>query len=160
MTEELGNLLPEFQGDYSYTRCFLHILNLVAKAMLKQFNIAEVKDPETLVDDDVRELAELAEELAEEERATAGELQQEEGENAGELEDDEDWVDEVETLEGEEREEFERNIRPIKKVLVKVSSAVRCSKTVRTHPEATGTQDHLQDHTLHHKVVACLAEDP
>ncbi|RDX45346.1 hypothetical protein K466DRAFT_443634, partial [Polyporus arcularius HHB13444] len=38
MIEELSQLLPEFQGDFSRTRCFLHILNLVAKAMLKQFD--------------------------------------------------------------------------------------------------------------------------
>ncbi|KAI9056832.1 hypothetical protein FKP32DRAFT_1557130, partial [Trametes sanguinea] len=38
MTEELADLLTAFDGDYSRTRCFLHILNLVAKSMLRQFD--------------------------------------------------------------------------------------------------------------------------
>ncbi|TFK80652.1 hypothetical protein K466DRAFT_467921, partial [Polyporus arcularius HHB13444] len=38
MTEELAALLPEYQGMFGRTRCFLHILNLVANSILKQFD--------------------------------------------------------------------------------------------------------------------------
>ncbi|TFK80195.1 hypothetical protein K466DRAFT_444597, partial [Polyporus arcularius HHB13444] len=38
LTDTLSAALPEFQGSFSRTRCFLHILNIVAKAILKQFD--------------------------------------------------------------------------------------------------------------------------
>ncbi|RPD52241.1 hypothetical protein L226DRAFT_432193, partial [Lentinus tigrinus ALCF2SS1-7] len=38
LTAELARALPEFQGDFGRTRCFLHILNIVVKAILKQFD--------------------------------------------------------------------------------------------------------------------------
>ncbi|RDX45347.1 hypothetical protein OH76DRAFT_1301650, partial [Lentinus brumalis] len=78
-------------------------------------------DPEALVDDDVRELAELARELESEERTTEAERRQEEGEDGEEPDDDDDsWVDELESLSEEERAHFEADVRPIKRVLVKV----------------------------------------
>ncbi len=125
MTDELEALLPDFQGTFSRTRCFLHILNLVAKAILKQFDVKEVKDPEALVDEDVRELEELVKELEVEEAETEKELREAEGDDyeaGNDEEDDESWVDEIGSLTAEEEAEFEEHVRPVKKVLVKVSA--------------------------------------
>ena len=60
MIQELETLTLEFAGFASYTRCFLHIVNLVAKALLCQFDAKK-----TTVRDN--ELAAWADELAKEE---------------------------------------------------------------------------------------------
>ncbi|RDX40980.1 hypothetical protein OH76DRAFT_1300621, partial [Lentinus brumalis] len=38
MVEHLGTLVPAFQGDFHRTRCFAHIINLVVKSLLRQFD--------------------------------------------------------------------------------------------------------------------------
>jgi hypothetical protein len=38
MIDELRNKLPAFGGRASHTRCFLHTTNLIAKALLRQFD--------------------------------------------------------------------------------------------------------------------------
>lgn len=39
----LENLLPEFFFRMSHTRCFLHINNLVARSLVRQFDVKEVQ---------------------------------------------------------------------------------------------------------------------
>ena len=41
MVNELMDLLPNFSG--APNRCFLHIVNLVAKSILKQFDVLDDK---------------------------------------------------------------------------------------------------------------------
>lgn len=38
MVSELEKMLPEFPGEAARTRCFAHIVNLVAKSVIKQFD--------------------------------------------------------------------------------------------------------------------------
>ena len=118
MIEALDDLLPAFTTG-NRARCFTHVLNLVAKSLLKQFDVA--LNPET---DDLnieeRELLDLAEDLEAEELTTAQETDKDEDE-IDEDDDLEDWVDEVAALSPEEREKLQKNIRPVKTVLVKVS---------------------------------------
>ena len=38
MIDELCNKLPVFGGQASHTHCFLHTTNLIAKALLRQFD--------------------------------------------------------------------------------------------------------------------------
>lgn len=111
--------MPAFEGDFARVRCFAHIINLIAKAMLTQFDVREATcalDGE--LDDDVRALLQLAEDLASEEAETQRDLA-EAGEEST-TEDDEEWVDEVATMDDFERDVFEDEVRPVKMVLVKV----------------------------------------
>jgi hypothetical protein len=39
MIDELVDLLPRFPGQANRCRCFLHIVNLIAKTLLKQFDV-------------------------------------------------------------------------------------------------------------------------
>lgn len=39
MIDELHVHIPEFAGSPSHTRCFLHIINLVAKSLIHQFDV-------------------------------------------------------------------------------------------------------------------------
>ncbi|KAG2040739.1 hypothetical protein BDR03DRAFT_806750, partial [Suillus americanus] len=38
MVAELAELIPHFSGPTSRTRCFLHIVNLVAKSLIHEFD--------------------------------------------------------------------------------------------------------------------------
>lgn len=129
MVDHLNVLLEAFGGSFARTRCFLHILNLTAKSLLKQFDVKAVQDVEQ-VDEDVRRLLELAREIDTEEKEAAANPEVDEGMDEGdgdeEQDDDDDdsWVDEVASLDDEEREEFEEEVRPVKMTLAKVSQPV------------------------------------
>ena len=43
MVESLEELIDDFPGAANQTRCFLHILNLVVKSILKQFDLPKKK---------------------------------------------------------------------------------------------------------------------
>ncbi|KAG1871907.1 hypothetical protein C8R48DRAFT_556663, partial [Suillus tomentosus] len=38
MVNELSDLLEDFPGETNRTQCFLHIVNLVAKTLIRQFD--------------------------------------------------------------------------------------------------------------------------
>lgn len=80
MTVRLARLLPRFRGDKSRVRCFLHIVNLVAKVIIRQFdgskragdaedalaeleNDLESEDEGEESDDDIPELDEMDEDI-------------------------------------------------------------------------------------------------
>ena len=102
------------------TRCFLHILNLVAKSLLHQFDMTPQKETDG-VDDDLspeeEELLDLAEGLDKEELTMELQDDANEDEEAPEDDDDDGWVDE---LSEEERDALKVHIRPVSRVLVKV----------------------------------------
>jgi len=62
MIEELADLLCDFPGETNQTRCFTHILNLIAKSIIKQFDILKAHADEVLYDT-AKELAALAVDL-------------------------------------------------------------------------------------------------
>jgi hypothetical protein len=59
MINELVNLLPNFPGPANRCRCFLHIMNLVAKTLLKQFEVPK-KDMNAAFDAAEQVLLELS----------------------------------------------------------------------------------------------------
>lgn len=123
MTDHLAELLKAFGGQFGRTRCFLHILNLSATSLIRPFDVKVVGDVEE-TDKEVQELLTHVRLLEAEERELNGELENGEvgGDGDDELlgDDEESWLDEVESLEGEEEEEFQREVRPVKMVLTKV----------------------------------------
>jgi hypothetical protein len=48
MIAELANLLANFPGQVNQTHCFLHIINLVAKSIIWQFDVIKGKADEAL----------------------------------------------------------------------------------------------------------------
>ena len=52
MVEELANLLDDFPGPANQTRCFLHILNLVVKSIIWQFDLLKSKKTSDGKDED------------------------------------------------------------------------------------------------------------
>jgi hypothetical protein len=120
MIDELVDMLPNFLGQANHCRCFLHIINLIAKTLLKQFDIPK-KDTESALDDAERELLNLAAGIDLEEMVTIAEA------GAGDKDDKENdnpegWVDKMALLSDDERVALHKNVRPVRLVLVKVSN--------------------------------------
>ena len=117
MVEELAKRVMEFPGQANCTRCFAHIINLVAKSLLKQFDLPENKAGSAV--SAAQDLQEFAEELemdgASSTAATEG-LALEDADNA------DGFIDEREGMLEEELEELANSVRPVQLVLVKVRS--------------------------------------
>ena len=117
MVDELSNLLDDFLGAPNRTRCFTHILNLIAKSILKQFDLPKAKADEAL-DAAAQALADLAGEIEVEEELMGDDL-------VGDDKDDdssEGLADIRGEMSAEEIVELDESLRPVCLVLVKVNS--------------------------------------
>jgi hypothetical protein len=113
MINELADLLASFPGKANQTRCFLHIINLVAKSVIRQFDVAKGKADDAL-DEAEQELRILAE---------GTDLEDSEMQGQQEANDDnvEGWIDERNALSIADRDALDASVRPVKLVLVKVN---------------------------------------
>jgi hypothetical protein len=119
MIKELANLVDEFPGPANQTRCFTHILNLVVKSILRQFDLPDPKSGKSL-DDASKELLSLAGNVEEEEEVLSREG--EGGVAAEEPEDDnlEGWIDERTLMDDDDVDELEESVKPVRVLLTKV----------------------------------------
>lgn len=121
MIDNLDTLLPEF-SSVNHIRCFLHVNNLVARTLVRQFDVpkSRITAPEN-EDDAARELRELAGDIELEDRAMQETLLADLDGEEVEVDDAvEGWVDEVAALSTAEREVVEKSLQPVRKMLVKV----------------------------------------
>ena len=132
MIEHLSTLVENFPGAANQTRCFTHILNLVAKSILRQFEVRKKagNDPEE-ADEAKKALAALAQELEVEENTDiSDELEEEEVDSEGDDvevdndDDDDGLVDKCERMSEEEVAELEETIVPVRLMLTKVSLSI------------------------------------
>jgi hypothetical protein len=114
MIAELAEILETFPG-------FTHILNLVARSIIHQFDLPKSQADAALNAAD-QELVDLAEELNDEEMDGDLELEDDTDED-----DVEGWVDEYAQMSEEDRVELDESIRPVKLVLAKVSLGIDLS---------------------------------
>jgi hypothetical protein len=117
MVIELSHLVENFLGEANRTQCFAHIINLVAKSLLKQFDVPKKKADEA-IDEAEQTLAELAEGLDIEELMTR--LDTVGGDDGCADDDDEGLVNEVARLSEEEQAALSESIWPVRLTLVKV----------------------------------------
>ena len=113
MVEELELSLEDFSVA-NRTHCFMHIVNLIAKSFLKQF---DAKKRCGKVNNDDVDLDQLVTEVELDKSQAVNE-----GEDKEEDDDIDGWVNEVEELTDEEKRELLESIKPIKRVLFKVSA--------------------------------------
>ena len=123
MIRELARLVPTFEGEVSHTHCFLHVINLVSKSLIHQFDThgsqTDVDDEQELMDEpDVEDLPS---------NATAADESDDVNEDAA-TDNDDGFVDEVEKMDEAEKELHTCTIKPVKVVLVKVSAPLSESK--------------------------------
>ena len=118
MIDELADLLDKFPEKANQTRCFLHIINLVAKSVIQQFDITKEKAGEAL-DEAEDALRTLAEGINLEDLEMQGE------QNDNNIDDDVNgWIDERNALFAVDRNTLNASVCPVKLVLVKVISCV------------------------------------
>jgi hypothetical protein len=121
MIEHLADRLEDFPGASNQTRCFLHILSITAKAIIKQFDVPKTKN-DSAVDEVAQALARLAEGIDIEEQDAWG------TEECGDDEVDDQpldrWLDLHDGLTDEELGEIEEGIQPVRTTLTKVRVTV------------------------------------
>jgi hypothetical protein len=118
MVRELSNKVPAFGGVTSHTRCFLHTVNLIAKSLIREFDVKKQDADQELANGGSSEDSDWLDELSiaeEGDDSTTG------AESLADDDDESGWVNEVELLADDERDALERDIRPVKLALVKVS---------------------------------------
>ena len=96
----------------------LHIVNLITKSLLRQFDVPK-KSADAALNNTKRELINLAAGIDIEEMATIA--KQGAGSDSEDNNDVEGWVDETASMSVEEREELHEKVQPVCLVLVKVS---------------------------------------
>jgi hypothetical protein len=118
MIEELDMDLEDF-SQVNRIRCFLHIVNLIAKSLLKQFDI-RVKKPSEDLDETTGQMDEQLQELANEFRFEEATTQ---AFNNGDGDDDDadGMLDADELFSAHEKAVFEADVRPVQLTLAKVS---------------------------------------
>ena len=126
MVEELANLLDDFPGPANQTRCFLHILNLVVKSIIRQFDLPKSKKTSDDEDEDdptldtaTAELLKLAADIDLEEQITVSA-----GDDEVTDDDDEGWIDEREDMTEDELKELAASMQPVRLLLTKVTSLI------------------------------------
>jgi hypothetical protein len=117
MIDHLSSTVEDFPGSANQTRCFSHTLNLLAKAILKQFDVPKAKS-DGVLDEATQALAELAEDLDLEERVEQETREIEE--DGGEDEPLHTWDNFREGLADDEIRELEESVQPVRSMLVKV----------------------------------------
>ena len=117
MIDELSGLLESFPGAANRTWCFTHILNLVAKSILKQFDLPKAKASEAL-SAAMEALSVLAGDIETEEVDMDGDLAEDD-----DSDDDEDGIaDPCDMMTESEIAELDESLQPVRLVLVKVIS--------------------------------------
>jgi hypothetical protein len=122
MIEELAKALKAFPGSVNRTRCFTHILNLVAKCIMRQFD-GPKKSKRTGEDaldlgwafEGLEEELEDEDEIDEDNESEGGE------EDVEEIEGLEELLSGREGMTAEEIETLEASVKPVRLVLTKVS---------------------------------------
>ena len=124
MVKHIATLIPNFPGPANQTRCFTHILNLVAKSILRQFDVVKAGGDSSEINEASDALASLALEL---DSDTVGNDDEDGESDGGDDEDDGDDNNEDgglgdgrDGMSQEEVAELEANIVPIRLMLTKV----------------------------------------
>ena len=111
MIDHLATLLEAFPGSANRTHCFTHILNLVAKCIMKQFDSPKKQngDNDDVDEEDATDLQVALDEL------------ENELEDDGVNEDADKWEYDMRMeMTEDEIEELEKNVQPVRRVLTKV----------------------------------------
>jgi len=142
MIEHLSSTLDDFPGPANQTRCFVHTVNLIAKSILKPFDIQKQKD--------IRAFNDAA-------HALADTIDEHDPEQA--VRDDEEKGDDED--EGEEEDnEFNACLEPIRSMLLKVRlfTCLDPNPKLLTNIEATETFVCTQE--LDDQPLASVVQDP
>ena len=119
MIEELANLLDNFPGPANQMQCFLHILNLVVKSIIRQFDLPKSKiisddsdadEDDPMLDAATMELLKLSGDIDLEERIIMSA-----SDDDSEAVDDEEegWVDKHNNMTEDDLKELVASMQPV-----------------------------------------------
>ncbi len=119
MVSFLSTIIDNFPGAMNHTHCFAHTVNIVAKAILKQFDVPKAPASDSGTLDDCSALQDLSEDLDTEDQSTL------EAWEAADDDDEEDrplntWDNYHEGLSNEQLEQLDIRTQPVRSMLVKV----------------------------------------
>ena len=134
MIEELAARLEAFPGAANQVRCFLHIVNLVAKGVLRQFEPPKSKKQgQDIFEDGAAELAAMSVDVEESGEVLEEDLEAGVEDDVDDDVEDDDVEDDVEGLEEtregmspDEVKKLEEEVKPVRLVLAKVSPLRFC----------------------------------
>lgn len=119
MFPELEKLLPNFRGLNAHVRCFAHTVNLTAKGVLRPFEPNKKKDDSADTEGAAVSGSGFDDTALEELRAQLRDLE----ENGDQEKDDlEGFVEVLDEMTDNEREEWNEAVQPLRSALTKVSS--------------------------------------
>ena len=121
MFKELPKFLPKFAGTNTQVRCFAHTVNLTAKGVLRPFEPKKPKSDvsQSTTDFEAAELAGGSNDLGLEElRAELRDLEENGDQGTDDLE---GFVEVLNEMTEDEREEWNEAVQPLRSALVKVS---------------------------------------
>lgn len=130
MVRELESAIEGFAGPAHQIRCFAHILNLVAKTIIAQFDAkggSKGDDLTQVSEAAAKQAAALADivaglDLDGEDGSMEIEAEERVGGDEEDVDDNVDaWIDERNDLSDEEKEELREDVLPLKLILAKVS---------------------------------------
>lgn len=130
MLEKIAEILNEFRGKKAHVRCFPHTVNLTAKGVLKPFEPAkpkpaEANSAETTAGDRVPLDDSGLEELY-------AELRDIEANGEQEKDDEEGFVEVLNEMSEAEREQWNKDVQPVRNALNKVSQPAQSAHSKRT----------------------------
>lgn len=123
MVEELKDLIKGFPGAARWVQCFSHVINLIAKSVIRQFDLLKGLKKD-IVEEGHVELEGFVDDL----ELNLGPAV-EEGDDKGD-ENDDGWVDERDEMSVDQLEELEMDVKPMHQALLKVSP---CALIVDCH---------------------------
>lgn len=117
MISKLSEILDKFPGATNQMRCFAHTVSILAKVILKQFDVPKKKEGDML-DKAAQALSDMAQELEFEEHVEQETQERKDGEEEDQMLDT--WVDFHEGLMEEEVTALDVSIQPVRSMFVKV----------------------------------------
>ena len=126
MVDELAGRLKEFPGATNRTRCFTHIINLVVKGIMYQFDVPSKKSG-AFTDERAEAYHMIAGDIEMDELLTQVESENSQEDKDGPLHDnDKGWIDEWDNMAEEDVDKLEDSMRPLQYLLTKVSGRKCC----------------------------------
>jgi len=119
IVEELQKLVDGFPGEVVWVRCFTHVINLVTKSVIRQFDMP--KDlKKDIVDEALAKLKVLATDLEHEEEETRRGSSTVENNKESDNKNTEGWIDEQKEMSNDEIAELNADVQPVCLILLKV----------------------------------------
>jgi len=111
MLDELESTLAHFEGKGTRACCILHIGNLVAKSLIRQFDVPQHKERDDMA-------AEVDEGCKVDEDKAMDVI----GDDLEKDDNIDGWIDEAVLMSAQEKANLEQNIRPVRSALAKVTN--------------------------------------